>query len=346
MHQAFYQQGLAKMSEGDLAGAIEFFGQAIETNPNFAEAYYQRGLAQFKLGNEQASVTDYTRALLSDADNSKIYYARGLAHLAIGKIESAIADAKQAILLNPNDAEAYRVLAAARRKQGATQKAMMSYQKAAELYLDQADVTNCRDCLKQLRLLQGDSISNPAPSPTVASSSSSTSPEAFSSEAFIHQAAAKAKRRNHQAALEDLNWVLQLDPNDAQAYLHRGQILAELKDWRGAMADYHQAAQLFLDRADKANAQVMLDKIQQLKVAQAQAIQTIRQPIRHAISFSSRSVPSEKLSPELQLKLRSLVGDDRRIVVGLVNRLRLKHPGMPENWYWGKAIYDLERDRR
>jgi hypothetical protein len=48
----------------------------------------------------------------------------------------------------------------------------------------------------------------------------------------------------------------------------------------------------------------------------------------------------------VQQKLLRLVGDDRRIAAGLVERLRLRHPGMPEDWYWEKAIYDLERDRR
>jgi tetratricopeptide (TPR) repeat protein len=346
MHQAFYQQGMAKAIEGDLAGAIELFNHALEDDPNFAEAYYQRGLAQFKLGNGQAAVTDYTRALLSDAENPAVYYARGLAHLATGKTEYAIADAKQAILLHPNHAEAYRLLAAARQKQGAIQKAMISYQKAAELYLDQPDIANCRHCLEQIRALQSDRLPNPVSPPP--------SSAAVASEAFISQAAEKAKQHNHRSALEDLNWVLQLDPNDVQAYIHRGQILAELRDWRGAIADYHQAAQIFLDRADKANAQKMLDKIQQLKAAQVQAAQSVRQYSgkysgrypSNVVAFPSRAIPFGKLSPDIQQKLRLLVGDDRRIVAGLVDRLKQKHPGMPENWYWGKAIYDLERDRR
>ncbi|WP_416670921.1 tetratricopeptide repeat protein [Egbenema bharatensis] len=338
MHQAFYQQGMAKVREGNWEQAIEQFDQALDANPNFAEAYYQRGLAQFKLGNGQAAVNDYTRALLSDAENPRIYYARGLAHLAIGKTEYAVADAKQAILLNPTDAEAYRVLAAARRQQGAIQKAVNSYQKAAELYLDQPDVANCRYCLEQIRALQPDRIPD--------AGSIATPSTSFSSETFINQATAKAKQRNHRSALEDLNWVIQLDPGDVQAYIHRGQILADLRDWRGAIADYHQAARIFLDRADKTNAQNMLDRIQQLKTAQTEAARSVRRTPSNVVMFPTRSVPPRELSAVLRYKLQSLVGDDRRIVAGLVDRLKLKHPGMPEEWYWGKAIYDLERDRR
>lgn len=338
MQQAFYQQGMVKAREGELAEAIELFNQALSHQPDFAEAYYQRGLAQFKLGNLQEAVTDYTRALLSDAEDPKLYYARGLAHLVAGKTEYAIADAKQAILLHPGYAESYRVLAAARQKQGAIPKAIVSYQKAAELYLDQPDVANCRHCLQQIRTLQG------ARSDSSRSSASFANP--LSANSFLNEAVEKAKQRNHRAALEDLDWALRLDPADIQAYIHRGQILADLRDWRGAIADYHQAAQMFLDRADKVNAQKMLDKIQQLKAAQAQAAQSVRTYPANVVPFPSRSVPPSQLSPDIQRKLRSLVGDDRRIVAGLVDRLKQKHPGMPENWYWGKAIYDLERDRR
>jgi tetratricopeptide (TPR) repeat protein len=334
MHQAFYQQGMAHVKAGNWEQAIEQFDQALDANPNFAEAYYQRGLAQFKLGNGQAAVNDYTRALLSDAENPRIYYARGLAHLTLGKTEYAVADAKQAILLNPVDAEAYRVLAAARRQQGAIQKAVNSYQKAAELYLDQPDLANCRYCLEQIRALQPDRV--PA---------SSATPSSFSSEDFINQATAKAQR-NRRFALEDLNWVLQLDPGDVQAYIHRGQILADLRDWRGAIADYHQAARIFLDRTDKPNAQKMLDRIQQLKTAQTESARSVRKSSSNVVLFPTRSVPPPQLSADLRYKLQSLVGDDRRIVAGLVDRLKLRHPGMPEEWYWGKAIYDLERDRR
>jgi hypothetical protein len=41
-----------------------------------------------------------------------------------------------------------------------------------------------------------------------------------------------------------------------------------------------------------------------------------------------------------------MVGGDQRTVERLLKNLRLKHPGESETWYWEKAIFDLERDRR
>lgn len=60
-------------------------------------------------------------------------------------------------------------------------------------------------------------------------------------------------------------------------------------------------------------------------------------PSRH----SEKSVPKPT-----QKQLIAMVGGDRRTVNRLLQDLRLRHPGESETWYWEKAIFDLERDRR
>jgi hypothetical protein len=40
------------------------------------------------------------------------------------------------------------------------------------------------------------------------------------------------------------------------------------------------------------------------------------------------------------------LGGDRERAERLVNQAKKKHPEMSEDWYWEKAIADLERDRR
>lgn len=51
-------------------------------------------------------------------------------------------------------------------------------------------------------------------------------------------------------------------------------------------------------------------------------------------------------SRQLQSQLYSLLGGDRERAERLVNQAKKKHPEMSEDWYWEKAIADLERDRR
>jgi hypothetical protein len=53
-------------------------------------------------------------------------------------------------------------------------------------------------------------------------------------------------------------------------------------------------------------------------------------------------------SPDSQLENRliSLLAGDRAAAQRLVEREKLNHPGMSEDWYWHRVIEDLERDRR
>lgn len=335
MDQELYQQGIDKASAADWQGAIGLFDRVLQLNPGFAAAYYQRGLARFRQGDWSGAIDDYTRAALGDDSNPMLYYARSLAYLNAGGTEAAVADVKQAILLKPDYAAAYHLLATARQQQSAPDKAIVCYKKAAELYLDHQDIANCRRCLEAIRQLQ------PARLTSAPTASTPLLPPT-TPEAFLQQAVEKAKQRNVAAALEDLDWALQLDPSDTQAYINRGQIRADLGDRTGAIADYRQAAQICLDRADKETAQYLLTQIQQLKQAQP-AKPTYP---KNVIPFPARqTTPTRKPSRAVQQKLLRLVGDDRRIVAGLVERLRQRHPDMPEDWYWEKAIYDLERDR-
>ena len=48
---------------------------------------------------------------------------------------------------------------------------------------------------------------------------------------------------------------------------------------------------------------------------------------------------------ELQRRLIHGLAGDAAAAERLVNRIRQNHPGMPENWYWQRAIEDVERDR-
>jgi hypothetical protein len=48
---------------------------------------------------------------------------------------------------------------------------------------------------------------------------------------------------------------------------------------------------------------------------------------------------------ELQRRVIHRLAGDEAAAERLVNRIRQNHPGMPENWYWQRALEDVERDR-
>ena len=341
MPPTFYQQGVAKASEKDYVGAIAAFNQALQHQPDLADAYYHRGLVHFHLGDFPAAIADYTEALRLDHTSAPGYFARGLADLATGQLEAAIADAKQAILLKPDYAAAYNLIGTVRQRQAASQKAIASYKKAVELYLDQRDIANCRRCLSHIRELQAKS----QPAPEAVQSSPPLRPLIDPNE-FLKQALQKAEQRNYRGAMEDLDWALQIDPQDAWAYANRGKVQADLGDLRGAIEDFQQAATLFAHQANQEMAQQMRESIQRLHTSRQQAVKRVSfDQFRSSTRVTRQDIRVGTPSPAVQRKLLRLVGDDRKIAVGLVKRLKMKNPDMPEDWYWEKAIYDLERDR-
>lgn len=333
MHEAFYQQGMAQAEAGAWQPALQLFDQALQHCPDWSDAYYQRGRMHFKLNQFEAAIADYTRALLADPTSFNAIYARAFAQLSTGNLEVAVADLKDAIRLQPGASTAYHLLGTIRQKQGQIDKAIASYKKAGELYLDQQDIESCRRCLDLIRRLQSSA-------PT--SANLPTLPSPVTPEEFLQQAVAKAKSQGPASAIEDLNWAIQIDPQDVRAYVCRAQLRTAIDDLWGAISDYRQAARLYLDQANKIMAKQMLDQIELLKprqtrITQAQTVRRSSRLIRHGTGG--------RVSGTVQRRLLRLVGDDRRIAAGLVERLRQKYPGMSEDWYWEKAIYDLERDR-
>ncbi|MBE7381021.1 MAG: tetratricopeptide repeat protein [Leptolyngbya sp. SIO1E4] len=342
MHSEFYQEGLAKANEKDYAGAIAAFNQALEHQPELAAAYYHRGLAHFNLGEFQAAIQDQTEALRLEADHAGSRFARGLAYLAVTHLDAAIADAKRVILLKPDSAAAYNLIGTARQRQKATEKAISSYKKAVEIYLDQREITNCRRCLGHIRELQA---TRPQPMPASAQAAPPLRP-LINPHGFLKQALQKAQQRNYRGAMEDLDWALQIDPQDAWAYASRGKVRADLGDFRGAIDDSQQAATLFVSQSNQEMAQQMREAVQTLQGSLKQAAQQAKAYQAHVRKQATlQAAAAGRPSRAVQRKLFRLVGDDRKIAVGLVQRLKLKHPGKPEDWYWEKAIYDLSRDR-
>ena len=45
-------------------------------------------------------------------------------------------------------------------------------------------------------------------------------------------------------------------------------------------------------------------------------------------------------------QLLRMVGGNRAVADRLVLQARQRYPGRSEQWYWEKAIYDIQRDRR
>ncbi|MDZ7959928.1 MAG: tetratricopeptide repeat protein [Aulosira sp. DedQUE10] len=237
MNDEFYYRGLEKAKQKDYAGAIEEFNRALQVTPYFPEAYFQRGLAYYDSGEILQAVSDYTEALKLNPQSVEAYYSRALARVALKNLPGALEDVECAIRLNYHYAAAYSLRGMVRRKQGYIQDAIANFKKAAELYLEQKDKENCRLCLERIKQLQ------PPEKPAV---QQPNSPNIIikSEKEYFTQLLNKAEKGDTREAIEDLNWVLQADPQDAQAYCCRGVVRCKMGNYQGAIADFNQALRL------------------------------------------------------------------------------------------------------
>ncbi|MDJ1180142.1 tetratricopeptide repeat protein [Roseofilum sp. BLCC_M91] len=87
----------------------------------------------------------------------------------------------------------------------------------------------------------------------------------YHTQAYYARALARISLKNIPGTLEDINWVIQRNPDFAAAYQLRGTVERKRGNIQSAIANFKQAAHLYLDQKDKENASRTLALIQQLK---------------------------------------------------------------------------------
>ncbi|MGE0711038.1 MAG: tetratricopeptide repeat protein [Planctomycetota bacterium] len=83
---ALTRRGILRAKAGDLPGAIEDYGAALEVDPDQLTARANRGVASFHLGDFATAVADCSRALELAPDLSKAWLIRGLARAKLGEL--------------------------------------------------------------------------------------------------------------------------------------------------------------------------------------------------------------------------------------------------------------------
>ena len=129
---AFYK-GIIEGKSGSLKKAIDYFGQAIRTDPKFVLAYYNRALTLHQLGEERRAIKDYSQAIRLEPNFADALAARGVAYENLGQYEQAIKDYSEAIRLNPKVAVNFANRASAYDKLGQPREAIRNYEEAIRL---------------------------------------------------------------------------------------------------------------------------------------------------------------------------------------------------------------------
>lgn len=100
--------GLGKFSQGDFAGSVAEYSNALKINPKRGALYLQRGLAYLELEKFQEALSDLNNAFEMDKGNRlAILVCRGRAFTGLKKFDSALADFNLAIKEDPKFALAF-----------------------------------------------------------------------------------------------------------------------------------------------------------------------------------------------------------------------------------------------
>ena len=107
--QEVLEKGNTAYKQGQKTEAIEYYTQAIEINPQYAEAYSDRGLAKSDLGDNTGAIQDYNKAIQLDPQYADAYQNRGIAKALLEDEAGTFADLEKAkqLFLEQGDMEGY-----------------------------------------------------------------------------------------------------------------------------------------------------------------------------------------------------------------------------------------------
>lgn len=233
--QVYLQRGLQQAKEGNRAGAIANFSQAIQLHPQDPQAYYQRGNLYADQQDFTQAIADYTQALARNPQWADAYYNRGLARLDAGDFTGAVEDYSRFIQLRPNDGEAYY-------KRGNAYFNLKQFPAALADY-NQAIRLNGQD----INAYQGRGLTYSAleqPQPAIADFTQVIRLQPQNTDAYYSRGRARFHVGDYPGALNDYSVVIRLNPKDPEAFVNRCSTHLNLGQIDSAIADCRQAIQL------------------------------------------------------------------------------------------------------
>jgi tetratricopeptide (TPR) repeat protein len=122
--------GVAYLCLKQYSLAVPRFDMAVHLRPAFAEAYLNRGTAYSAIGQYELAVENFDWAVEQEPWNGVFFTRRGQANFSLRKYDEAMADFNRAVELNPLDAAAFHGRGQVKERQGHYAEAAADYQAA------------------------------------------------------------------------------------------------------------------------------------------------------------------------------------------------------------------------
>ena len=231
----FWLRGIIKSTNRDWPGAIADYDRVLKINSEFAPAYYNRGLVKGELGDKEGAIIDYGQAIKFNPQDASAYYHRGFAKDELDDQEGAIADYNQAIKFNPKFAFAYHNRGLIKYKMNDYRGAIADYGQAIKFDPEYvAAYGNRGNAKRQLGDLSG----------ALADYNQVLDINSQDAKAYYNRGVAKQKMGNYEDAIADYDQAIGIDEQYAFAYYNRGLIKRVQGDEKGATEDFQEAEKL------------------------------------------------------------------------------------------------------
>lgn len=137
--EAVHLMGVAKLIQGQLDPANEFFLKAIEIDPNSVKALNNLGIVHKARKNYESAVQSFQRAADLDSDDPEISLALGDCLFALGRLDEAASHFHRTVEIDPDNDRAHNNLAIILNTLGQKSDALIHLRKAIDINPDDAD---------------------------------------------------------------------------------------------------------------------------------------------------------------------------------------------------------------
>lgn len=152
--QAYCCRGVIQMMRQNNNAALLDFNTALRIDPKVHTAYRHRGRMRQQLGDFQGALADFAQALQINPQDAQIYIFQAQVQASLGNYTQMIEELNQSIAINPHDAAAYVERAQAHAKIEELTAAQTDYQTAANMYLDQHNLSSYQETIQKLQSFQ------------------------------------------------------------------------------------------------------------------------------------------------------------------------------------------------
>ena len=270
------REGAAALMRGQYDKAIAFYDDALAAPEiaDFIEAsiYSDRGVAKWRLNRTKEAIDDFNQSIQLSPENAAVYNNRGNALMDLGHPEEAIKDFDRAITLSPNYGAAYNNRGNARMVLARQNLAFQDFRKAVELMPQSAVPFNGRGTahadLKRYHAAVRDlsraisldpkyvaayrhranaylALGKYRDAVADATQVLTLEPDAPNSDMLFVRARANTGDKKLNFALDDLNKVLEEEPNLVDAYIERAVVFIGARRYDDAIGDLNRA--IFID---------------------------------------------------------------------------------------------------